>query len=59
MFVINTRHGYLIRENGWTLYTAKKERATRFATREDATAAKPGHHKDMGGGGFIGTIERA
>ena len=48
--------GWVIKHNGWNLFTRDRKKATLFTTREEAHFARPGHHHDMGGAGFIGRL---
>ena len=50
--------GWVIKHNGWNLFSADKDHATKFRSKEDAIAGRPGHHADMGGAGFIGRVVR-
>lgn len=56
MFVITMPNGRYVRKgDGYNDWVGLEE-ATRFLTKEDAEAGKPGHHRDMGGTGFKGRI---
>ncbi|MBC2806579.1 hypothetical protein C3Y94_025855 [Rhizobium ruizarguesonis] len=48
--------GYVYKTDGMNLKVRDPRDATPFYTREAAQAAKPGHHRDMGGRGYVGTI---
>lgn len=62
MYVIWYDHGrtrgYVRKGDGTNDFVPDVEDATKFATHEQAEAAKPGHHRDMGGSGFKGRIVR-
>jgi hypothetical protein len=51
--------GYIEKRDGMNIGHQNPHLATRFATREEAHAARPGHHRDMGGSGFKGRIVSA
>lgn len=60
MFVIWYDHGgvrgYVLKGDGTNNFVADIADATVFPSREAAAAAKPGHHRDMGGSGFKGRV---
>jgi hypothetical protein len=57
MFVIEMPSGLFVRKSGaMNDFVRDVEDATKFRTKEEAECGKPGHHRDMGGTGFKGTI---
>jgi hypothetical protein len=60
MFAIQMPDGrYVLKEGGWNHFVTDKQDATRYPTKEAALDARPGHHKDMGGAGYVGRVVRA
>jgi hypothetical protein len=60
MFVIwydrGKTRGYVRKGDGTNNFVRDIEDATKFPTKEAAVAGKPGHHRDMGGDGYHGTV---
>ena len=57
MYVLLMPNGRYVRKgDGINDFVRDVEDATKFYTKEAATAAKPGHHRDMGGSGFKGRV---
>lgn len=48
--------GFVKKEDGMNLKVANPRFASSFATREEAMTMRPGHHRDMGGHGFVGGV---
>ena len=60
MYVIQMPNGkYVLRQDGWVHYVTDKGDATRYPTKDAARDGRPGHHKDMGGIGFVGRVVAA
>jgi len=60
MFVIHCERlgGYVLKTGGWNLPVRSPWDATKFETREEALAARPGHGREMGGSGYHGTVHK-
>lgn len=57
MFLVQMPDGtFLVKNGGVNNFTRDPKLATSFRSKEDAEAAKPGHHRDMGGTGFKGRV---
>lgn len=52
----NGTKGYVRKGDGTNDFVPDIADAALFPTREAAVAAKPGHHRDMGGSGFKGRV---
>ncbi len=48
--------GYIEKIGGMNIGHRDPRLATVFTTREAARDARPGHHRDMGGAGFVGSV---
>lgn len=46
--------GYVLKTDGMNLKVKNPRDATAFQSREEASNMRPGHHRDMGGHGFVG-----
>ena len=56
-YVIAMPNGrYVYKHDGMNDFVRNPRDATVFYTKADAIAGKPGHHRDMGGSGFKGTV---
>lgn len=56
-YVIQMPDGRYVRKgDGFNDFVREIEDATHFYTKDDAVAGKPGHHRDMGGNGFVGRV---
>lgn len=60
MFVIQMHNklarSFVRKSGGFNDFVRNPEDATKFYTREAAMNARPGHHRDMGGDGPVGTV---
>lgn len=59
-YVIQMPNGkFVYKHDGMNDFVSNPNAATRFYTKEDARAGRPGHHSDMGGSGFKGRVVSA
>lgn len=60
MYIIVMPNGLYVRKGGGCNdFVQDARHATQFPDKESARAAKPGHHKDMGGTGYKGRVVKA
>lgn len=53
--IVWPKGGFVKKEDGMNLRVDDPRFASTFDTREEAMNMRPGHHRDMGGHGYVGS----